>query len=264
MASRLVKAAVSGNKDKVAELVKEGANPNYLEPDKVPMLVWTICAGSVEGFEALLKAGADPNLGGTGHGVGDGDQGRREGTSIIPVGWSAMVFAATINDPRFLKLAIQYGGDLNAEKVGKADSTPGNPMVLAAYHGIFENIKILVDAGADINFQSSRSSIENGPEEAIGVGGRFDIAVWFLEKGYTNNLQGLAVIAEARGTNARQSHKEKLIDMLIARGIKFPNPNGSITRALREREIPESEVMNLVYGRKNIFDFPLKSKFGNK
>ncbi|PNV72269.1 ankyrin repeat domain-containing protein [Leptospira inadai] len=255
-ALKLVKAAVGGNSKKVADLVKEGANPNHLEPDKVPMLLWTICGQNVEGFEALLKAGADPNLGGTGHGRGQGDQGRREGVSSIPINWSAMTFAASINNPEFLRLAIQYGGDLNTEKRGeKAASESGIPLLVAAYHGLFDNVKLLVESGADINVHTETDS---APEMAIGVGGRFDIAIWFLEHGYTYNLLGLAKTAEGRVVNqALQPYKEKFIDMLTEKGIQFP-----VTDVYKElhkyRELPPGAMQDIVYGRKGCRDFPLK------
>lgn len=117
-AMALVKAAVRGNSRKVAELVKRGADPNYLEEGAVPMLLWTLCAEELAGFEALLKAGADPNRGGTGHGRGHGQQGPGWGGkgTIIRAGWSATVMAAGTENPEFLRLALRYGGDPDAQK----------------------------------------------------------------------------------------------------------------------------------------------------
>ncbi|EQA38853.1 ankyrin repeat protein [Leptospira inadai serovar Lyme str. 10] len=253
-ALKLVKAAVGGDSKKVAELVKEGANPNHLEPDKVPMLLWTICGQNVEGFEALLKAGADPNLGGTGHGRGQGNQGG-DGVSIVYERWSAMTFAAGDPDSRFLKLAIQYGGDLNSEKRGKkAVAGTGLPLIRAAFEGLFDNIKLLVESGADINIHTETDS---APEMAIGVRGRFDIAIWFLEHGYTYNLLGLAKTAEGRAVTRNQPYKEKFIDMLTEKGIQFP-----VTDVYKElhkyRELPPGAMQDIVYGRKGCRDFPLK------
>ncbi|TGL59279.1 ankyrin repeat domain-containing protein [Leptospira sarikeiensis] len=252
LAQKLVKATVQGDSAKVSEFVKEGANPNHLEPGKVPILMWAICANNVEGFEALLKAGADPNLSGTGH--GKGNQGG-DGGSIVYEGWSPLVFAAGTPDPRFLRLAIQYGGDVNSRKGSQHLPVPDNPLIWASYNGLFDNIKILIGAGADIN---THTQSRNGPEEAIGVMGRFDIAIWFLENGYAHDLQGLAMTAENRGVHkGLQSYKEKLIDMLVAKGIRFPVSN-TYKELHKYRELPPGAIMDIVYGRKDCRDFPLK------
>ncbi|TGL32565.1 ankyrin repeat domain-containing protein [Leptospira koniambonensis] len=256
LAQKLVVAVIQGKTGKVAELVQEGANPNYLEPEKIPMLIWALCANNIEGFETLLKVGADPNLSGTGHGFGNGKLGGLQGAqgndfSQIYEGWSAMRFASQVKDIQFLKLAIQYGGDVNAPK---GQRSPKEPLIAAAEYGLFEHVKLLVSAGANINIHSE---IESAPESAISGMGRFDIAIWFLEHGYNYNLQRLAVRAENRGVNTQQSNKEKLIDMLIAKGIKFP-----VTETYRNlhkyREVPPSALMDVVYGRKDCRDFPLK------
>lgn len=157
-ALELLRAVVNGDSQKIAKLVKEGASPNHLEEGKVPILIWAICANSLDGFEALLIAGADPNLGGTGYGKGNGEgfgngmfkkrQGIRiAGSSSIKSGWSAMVFASAFQNSDFLKLAIQYGGELNSFK-GDSGSFP---LLVASEYGQLENIKILIKAGADIN-----------------------------------------------------------------------------------------------------------------
>ncbi|TGL32571.1 hypothetical protein EHQ52_14915 [Leptospira koniambonensis] len=107
----------------------------------------------------------------------------------------------------------------------------------------------------DINIQSGRDS---APAGAIGLMGRFDIAIWLLEHGYTQDLPGLAKTAEIRDVHSKlQPYKEKLIDTLIASGIKFP-----VTETYKDLhkyiEVPPSAVMDLVYGRKDCRDFPIK------
>jgi uncharacterized protein len=270
LANKLVYAAVSGMTWRVESLVKDGADPNHLEEGKIHPLIWTICAENVEGFEALLKAGADPNLGGTGSGWGDGRIGNpfsRVEDTIIYGEMTALLIAASHPDSRFLKLAIQYGGDVNlkAKVPEKGISVPRTPVINAAYHGLLENVKILVEAGADINSYegSPENPVTTVARDAITVTGQFDIAYWALENGYTLDLEGLANVAELRqaGTSGERAYyKKKVIDLLIAKGYKFPRPNGFVIDEVRKREVPESEIMNIVYGIKSWHDFPEKPK----
>lgn len=245
----LVKAAVHGDVETVTRLA--AAVPglvNTREDGAVPPLLWTICADNVEGFEALLKAGADPHLGGNGHGPGDGKgHGRMEDGTLIREGWSAMLLAAGSGNPAFLRLALRYGGDVNAAK-GKRVA-PNQPLLLAAYYGLFDNVKALVAVGADINARDIEST---APEYEIGVGGRFDIAVWLLQQGFHHDLPSLALGAEIRQVplnSPLQRSKEQLINMLRAQGLVFPRRPLNL-RALKERDIPPEAVEDLIMGRK--------------
>lgn len=254
----LAEAAVRGNVSEVAALVRHGANANHLEEDAVPPLLWTICADNVEGFEALLKAGADPNLAGTGHGRGDGKGSDvKEDGSIIYKGWSATVMAAGSGRPDFLRLAVQYRGDLNARK---GERGYDRPLLHAAYHGLFDNIKLLVGAGADINIHDERFPGNTAPQLAIGVTARYDIASWLLENGYTYDLQGLATTVEASHVplnSERQRWKEKVIDLLRTRGMVFP-ASPLVKNGLKNRQIPLEHIDDLVYGRRSVWDYPEK------
>ena len=217
----LVRAAARGDVNTVTSLAALSPGlANWLEDGAVPPLLWAICADSVDGFEALLKAGADPNLAGNGHGRGDANGYRRkESGSIISPGWSAMLMAAGSGRPDFLRLAIHHGGDLNAVKGARE---PNRPLLMAARFGLFENVKALVAAGVDINTYGLSMS---ATDYAIGSGGRFDIAVWLLEQGYSHDLTGLARGAEIRHVpreSEQQRWKEKLIRMLRERGLAFP------------------------------------------
>ncbi|WP_155416980.1 ankyrin repeat domain-containing protein [Chromobacterium violaceum] len=255
----LAKAAVRGDAETVAWLAATTPGlVNTLEDGAVPPLLWAICADNVEGFEALLKAGADPNLGGNGHGPGDGKgHGRKENGTIIREGWSAMLLAAGSGNPAFLRLALRYGGDVNAAK-GKRVA-PNQPLLLAAYYGLFDNVKALVAAGADINARDIEST---APEYAIGVGGRFDIAVWLLQQGFHHDLPSLALGAEIRQVplnSPLQRSKEQLINMLRAQGLVFPRRPLNL-QALKERDIPPEAVEDLIMGRKLVWQFRLKSE----
>lgn len=257
-AQALVNAAVRGNADDVAVLVKRGANVNHLEDGAVPMLLWTICADNVDGFEALLHAGADPNLGGTGRGRGDGKgHDVKEDGSIIYPGWSAMVMAGGTGRPDFLRLALKHGGNLDAKK-----GAGGNhrPLLQAAYYGLFENTKILIAAGANVNVHDEQFVGYTAPEKAIGVTGSYDIALWLLDHGYTHDLQRLAAAAEGSYVpldSDQQRWKEKLIDQLRARGLEFP-ASPLVKNGLKTRQIPPEHVNDLVYGRRSVWDYPEK------
>ncbi|TGN17911.1 ankyrin repeat domain-containing protein [Leptospira idonii] len=267
IALALLKAAVDGDAAKVKKLVSEGANPNYLEPGKIPMLIWTICADSFEGYKALLESGADPNLGGTGDGLSE-IKGYGEPITLYRYKWhgktplislrkgmSAMVLSSALSNPEYLRLAIKYGGDLNAKK---GERGYDRPLLLAASSVQFDNIKILIEAGADINIHDEKFLGNTAPELVIRSYARYDIAIWLLEKGYSYDLYNVGVTAEIRKINPseQQKNKEKLIDMLIAKGIKFPDPDGRIAKGLKTRQIPESDVMDIVYGRKSIYQYP--------
>lgn len=259
-ALKLVKAAVQGKVDIVADLVVKGANPNHVEAGAVPPLLWAICADNAEGFEALLKAGADPDLAGDGKGLGDGKgHGLKEDGSIIYSGQSAVLVAARTADPSFLKLALKYGGDPDA---ARGEDFPNRPLVNAAYYGLLENIKILLSSGTNINAHDPDYFGNTAPVSAISAGGRFDIAVWLLEKGYSYNLPELAAFAEGRKLpleDEQQLWKEKLIHMLREKGIIFP-ASSSTKYLLEKHDVPPEDIEAIILGHKNALDYPLRKK----
>ncbi len=59
----LLKAIESGNSNKVATLIKKGANPNVRNPFSLTTPIWNAAfAGHGKIVEILLKAGANPNI----------------------------------------------------------------------------------------------------------------------------------------------------------------------------------------------------------
>jgi ankyrin repeat protein len=212
-----VRAAVSGKIDEMNRLVQGGADPNYLEEGAVPMLIWTMCAQNKKGYEALLKAGADPNLGGTGHGFTSpgvvGHPFTRGDSSIVSRGWSATVMAATIEDPYYLRLALQYGGDPDAKKGEVRD----RPLLLASYEGFIENVRILLDAGADVNIHDERYPNYNAAVMAIRGYNRYDIIMLLLERGFDFDLPLLLRYLDNPVNDEMRPNRDKVIQLVKER-----------------------------------------------
>lgn len=250
----LVRVAVADDAGEVARLVQKGANPNHMESDSIPMLMWAICANSVKGFEALLKAGANPNLEAQGEGWGDGKA--RKGWPngfAIEKGWSTVMMASVSGNPEFLRLALAWHGDPNARK---GERRPYFPLLLAADKGIQENLKLLLQAGADINIHENDPNSWGGANYALAATGRYDIALWLIEQGYSHDFPGLAKTAEGVHVNEKlQPFKENLINLLRAKGIVFP-ASITVINALKERQIPPEAVEDLIMGRRVVSQFP--------
>ncbi|MFT4173199.1 MAG: ankyrin repeat domain-containing protein [Rhodocyclaceae bacterium] len=250
----LVRAATRGDVDEIALLSSKYPHVvNHVEDKAVPPLLWAICADNVKGFEALLIAGANPNLGGGGIGPGDGKgHGLKEDGSVIASGWTATIMASSAGNIEFLKLALRYGAELNSPK---GVERPDLPLSVAAYYGLFDHVKLLIENGADIN---GHDSLSGAPEYAIVSGGRFDIAMWLVENGYTWNLQRLASIAEIRQVplkSSLQRSKDALIDVLRQGGAVFPaSPNTKFE--FQERVIPDADFWDVIRGYKWVGSYP--------
>jgi hypothetical protein len=96
--------------------------------------------------EELLKLGANPNL------------------KDFYRGSNAIIVAAYIEDPKYLKLLLKYGGKANSLETApgkdgdQARSTALNNAISYVDKYSLERVKLLVNAGADINY------FNNGPE----------------------------------------------------------------------------------------------------
>lgn len=123
----------------------------------------------------LLELGADPNK-----------QDTYNGTSplMVAAGLGGGGFVHPYADPRYLEILLKYGGDPNAVQDGK-DRKRGNrtsftPLLIACESGVFDYVKILVDAGADINAANKHGF---SALYAATISGNPDIVMYLLEKG---------------------------------------------------------------------------------
>ncbi|MCM2461798.1 ankyrin repeat domain-containing protein [Pseudomonas sp. CG7] len=197
----LIDAAMEGRAGDVNRLAAQGVNVDTVGSDGTTPLIWALNARNVKGVEALLKAGANPNL-----------------MSEKLRGLSPMALLAGGNSLELLELVLRYGGD--AKGTGLKRSM--KPLDRAAREGRLQNVRLIVGAGADVNDHD-----EYGKSAAIAAAAlsNFEVVAWLLEHGYTYDLRDLAMSVEIRQVppdSEAQRWKNTVIDMLKMRGVKFP------------------------------------------
>ena len=203
--ARMVGAAVSGDRNEVDQQLKAGADVNAIGKDGISPLLFVLINRQLKGAELLLKAGANPNY----------KAALRNG--------SAMALAAGGDWPEALELLLKHGGDPNLR--GLENNEP--LLFIAVMQFREQNIRILLDHGADVNIHRG-SKFSNADDTAANVAarlGRFDLVHYFLERGQNYSLQRLAASVEIRNvppTSEQQRWKDKVIEMLEARGACFP------------------------------------------
>uniref|UniRef100_UPI0004669EC6 ankyrin repeat domain-containing protein n=1 Tax=Luteimonas huabeiensis TaxID=1244513 RepID=UPI0004669EC6 len=132
----------------------------------MPLLAWPIYAGSPEGLRAMLENGADPN-------VKKAYETRDRGTRFHA---NAMVWAAEQEDPTYLELLLDHGGDPDTRN-------PNNEALL--FHAFIKqnqwrNVQLLVERGADVNAKVSPGGTIIGTYASRGG---FMMVHWLLEHG---------------------------------------------------------------------------------
>ncbi|WP_223496923.1 ankyrin repeat domain-containing protein [Stenotrophomonas indicatrix] len=168
-ALELAVASEQGDADTITRLVKdEGVDPDkvFARDAGIPLLAWPLRAKNLDGLRALLDNGANPNA--RAYKTVDG---RRLGYN------NAMVYAAKMDDPRFLKLLLKHGGDPNTR------NSAGETLLFQAFiaGNQWENVKLLIENGANIN-ESNRGTADTVLSWYTTRGG-FEHAYWLLEHG---------------------------------------------------------------------------------
>lgn len=197
----LVEAACHGDLAKVDALVKQGANVNATGYRDMTPLFWTMLCKNYAGVKELLESGADPNY-------------KMEGDM------SAMWAAAGSDDLHFLPMMLAHGGDPNIW--AGADSA----LMIAMEQNRKQNFQSLLEHGADINAHDAGGNTVATYAAALA---KFDILEMLLKRGYDFDLQGLAIGVSRRVVSPDvAAEKQHVLDMLKARGVKFPLPPPTI------------------------------------
>ena len=144
----------------IEKLLKAGADPNAgLLSGETPLMA-AANRGRLDSVALLLKNGADPNM--------------QESNS----GQTALMWAAAESHPKVVKLLVERKADINARS--KSGFTP---LLFATRQGDrnLESIKILIDAGANVNDVYTKSGLT--PLIVASIGGFEKAAKLLLDRG---------------------------------------------------------------------------------
>lgn len=148
----LARAVDRGDVKKIAKLGKESPDIlDYQDPTYgTTLLYWAVAKEKYKSAEALLKAGADPDIISTYDG----------GTALYRAAGFSWVDVQAKQDAKYVKLLLEYGADPNITFAGGVWDTSTevgySPLMRSIGCGI-EKTKALVEGGADINYQTPES-----------------------------------------------------------------------------------------------------------
>ena len=136
----LAKAAKSQDVKKIAKIAEKSPGVlNYQDPKyKITLLYWAVGMEKYDSAEALLKAGADPNII-TPH-----------GTALYLAAGYSFIDNQAKKDATFVRLLLEHGANPNI-----AGDNCETPLMESIGCGI-EKTKALVEAGADVNYRSAK------------------------------------------------------------------------------------------------------------
>lgn len=193
----LARAAAAGRTAEVMRLVEEGAKVNAVGEKNMTPLVWTLLARNIEGMRALLQAGADPN-----QNIGP----ERE---FHPV-W----LAAGMDTPEPLRVLLQFKGNPNASHRGPEF----NALMQSTMR--LENLKLLVQAGADVN---AVDAIGRTVALTAANLAQYDAVIYLLEHGYQCNLPSLARAVKGRLLSPDlDRRRQRVLEVLESKGVTPP------------------------------------------
>ena len=161
----LAQAVKQQNVRKIKQLVSQGkVNVNFQEPRfGKTLLIWAVLTDRYKSAHALLESGADPNIKDTYSGT------------------SALMEAADKEDSsEFVRLLLKYGADPNIDAEAKEPNRIATPLIAASKKRL-ESVKLLVEAGADINYVNRHGG---SALDAAFLRDKVEIVVYLLmEKG---------------------------------------------------------------------------------
>lgn len=246
----LAKASVVGDTQTIDDMLKAGADINYLGLENITPLYWHMGMGgdnstaSKQGFRYLLQQGADPLI--------------VEAKS----GFTTLHLAARYKDSDYLRIILEEKPDINID-FRMSDSSWDTPLLQSILSNRFENFKLLLNAGADI--EAKTTNFERTPLFYAKGNGTWEFAYELLKRGadYSANntasgrleivstIEGLVynpdVAIRYRGTDWR----EKVIEFLRNKGVEvypwYPeddpryNPRPESTNKNKTNDLTDAE-----------------------
>jgi len=241
-ALRLAIAAEHGDVESIQRLIKD----EKIDPDKtfsnrdgIPLIAWPLRARNIEGLRALLEAGADPNA----------RESKQMNGELIRFD-NAMVYAAKMDDPRYLELLLKHGGNPNTRNVNN------ETLLLQAFlsGNQWKNVQVLVENGANINESSLKSLGDDTVLSWYTTRGGFDYAYWLLEHG--------ADPAIAKPEGSSQPGRQKMVEDIY---WEITTPDNlpwqkKCQQWLAERNIPRPPMPEHIRRKREAFKFPSKEE----
>ncbi|WP_411823792.1 ankyrin repeat domain-containing protein [Leptospira sp. 'Mane'] len=193
----LTKATVIQDTERMKKIVQENKlDVDYQEPKFAETLLsLEVINERFESSKILLELGADPN---------------KQGNTLSK-GYSPIMYGASVKDSRLLKLLLAYGGNPNAEAKGKIISgiITYTPLMNASQSGNLENVKLLIDAGANIHF---RDELGETPLTEALVLDHLDVVLYLLENGI--NYKQQFGTSSGKNYNTKEAYPVYIADKL--------------------------------------------------
>lgn len=218
----LAKAVDDENTIKIREILNnKKVGIDFREPKfGSTLLMLTIKNSQFQITKLLLESGANPNL------------------NDLYRGETAVIFAANNYDPKYLELILKYKGNPNAIEnvpVKEGDQVRETALLAAISYldpNSLEKIKLLVESGADINYQNQGHT--KSPLSKALMLDKLDVAFYFLQNGADYNLmlyktvdgQDVYILEELRKCiidlkSEQYKSKEKVIQFLKGKGLDY-------------------------------------------
>jgi hypothetical protein len=159
----LAKAVEEENVNKIEEIVNLGKlNVDYIDPKLgMNLLNWAVFNDKLKSTKILAELGASPNI-------------------KDNMGVTALIEASTkLDNTSYLKILIENGASIN--QVCRIDNSFYTTALMEAAKFKLENVKILIDAGAEINFRDTHN-YQTSLSAAL-ISDRIEIVEYLLYKG---------------------------------------------------------------------------------
>lgn len=161
----LARATERGSTEGVSRAIGQGGDVNKIGKQGMTPLFWALAKQNLEGFRLLLEYGANPHV------VVELPDGFHAASS------GAVEMASKLQDSRYLRALLEHGADPNMIVNEENHQTP---LYLAIMHRRLDNIKVLLEFEAEINYQDK--SLQTPLMRATSAR-MYEIALFLLRAG---------------------------------------------------------------------------------
>jgi len=231
----LAKAGCEGEAEEVERLISSGVDADGRGKGGATPVRFAIACKNLTGLEALLLAGADPNLPSAG----------------VRGGFAALEDAVRVRDSSYLRVLLENGADPNW--TDKRDT----PLLHRAFRMAYierptywGNYYTLIEFGADIN---QTNSAGGGIAPAAISPNNIEKAIELLELGYDHDLDYLAFACYTSILNIDEM--EELYERSVAQVVGMLRDRGVDIADAKARAILDGENSDFFQERGISYDF---------